>query len=91
MDTNKVGREQFIKKLLYKSSYRGCKETDLILGNFAKTYLNKMSDSQLAEFADILYMPDTDFYDYYTNKKPVPKDKNTSIMKKLLDFKPSEK
>ena len=43
-------RQQFIKKLLYQSCNRGCKETDLIIGQFAKQNIANMSDSDLQVF-----------------------------------------
>ena len=42
-------REQMIKKLLYQSCNRGCKETDIIIGEFAKKNLDKMTDTEINE------------------------------------------
>ena len=47
-------REQTIKKLLYQSCNRGCKETDLIIGEFAKENLGKMTDEEINLFSEIL-------------------------------------
>jgi antitoxin CptB len=81
-------REQIIKKLLYQSCNRGCKETDLIVGEFAKQNLDKMTDEEIGIFSELLQLPDADIYDWYTKKKPLPKEKSNSVIIKLLNFIP---
>lgn len=79
-------RDLFIKKLLYKSCYRGCKETDLVIGSFAKENLPKMTDQELIEFGKIIELPDSDIYDWFTSKKPIPQNYNSELMQKLIKF-----
>lgn len=80
-------REHTIKKLLYQSCNRGCKETDLIIGEFARQNLEKMDYEELDIFAKILELQDADIYDWYTGKKPLPKRYSSPIMVKLMNFK----
>lgn len=75
-----------IKKLLYQSKNRGCKETDLLLGSFADNALLKMAQSELEEYALILTQTDADIVDWITGKSDVPKELQNSTMAKLLDF-----
>ena len=77
-------KSQLLKKLLYQSCNRGCKETDIIIGSYAKNNLNKLSDDELMEFEKILHLPDADIYDWYTKKVAVPDEYNTKIMQQLL-------
>jgi len=86
---NIENKEQLLKKLLYQSCNRGCKETDLIIGQFAKLNLKKMNDVELKTFEEILHMNDADIYDWYTKKKPVPEDKSSALMLQILDFEPN--
>ena len=86
---NIKNREQLLKKLLYQSCNRGCKETDIIIGQFAKLNLDKMNDSDLTTFEEILQMNDADIYDWYTKKKPLPEEKSSKLMLQILDFEPS--
>ena len=37
------------KKLLYRASYRGTKEMDILLTSFVKKYIDTFSDSQLKD------------------------------------------
>lgn len=88
---NIKNREELLKKLLYQSCNRGCKETDLIIGQFAKLNLHKMNACELKTFEEILQMNDADIYDWYTRKTPLPKDKSSKLMLQILDFEPSNK
>ncbi len=83
-------REQRIKKLLYRSWYRGCKETDKIVGGYAKKHIENFSDKELDELEDILAQNDNDLYDWLSNKKPTPDfmEKN-SVFCKLRGFIPA--
>ena len=86
---NIKNRDQFIKKLLYQSCNRGCKETDLIIGQFAKKNIEKMTDNELKIFEHILEQNDADLYDWYVKKKPIPEENLSTIMTKILNFDPS--
>ena len=81
-------REQTIKKLLYRSCNRGCKETDLIIGRFAKENLDKMTDEELEVFSELLELSDADIYDWYIKKKPLPVEKINPVVTRLLNFIP---
>ena len=51
---NIQNKESLLKKLLYQSLNRGCKETDLIIGQFARLNLKKMTYHELQIFENIL-------------------------------------
>ncbi|MDP4709231.1 MAG: succinate dehydrogenase assembly factor 2 [Rickettsiaceae bacterium] len=84
-------RQQLIKKLLYQSCNRGCKETDLIIGQFAKLNIKEMKDNELQIFNKILQLTDADIYDWYTRKKDVPTEHKSHLMSQILNFEPSSK
>jgi antitoxin CptB len=84
-------RENRIKKLLYRSWYRGCKETDQILGGYAKKHIEKFSDKELDELEEILEQNDNDIYDWLSNKKEMPAEmSDNSVMQKLREFVPAK-
>ena len=70
----------FQKKLLYKSTHRGSKEMDLILGKFAHKYLSLFNDDELVMLEAILEMDDNDIYQYALNKKQIPESLNLSLI-----------
>lgn len=82
-------RELLIKKILYQSCNRGCKETDIIIGGFAKKHVNNMNDDDLMSFLEIIHLPDADIYDWYTKKKSVPEEKISKLLLEILQFSPN--
>ena len=80
-------RKLQLKKLLYKSIHRGSKETDLLIGNFAKDYLDKFNDNELDEFRKILEFADSDINDWYTKKTTIPENVDTKLIRKLMNYK----
>ncbi len=74
------------KKLMYRSLHRGCKETDIIIGNFAQDYLATFNEEELAEFERILEQPDNDIFDWLTGKTKVPAEMEGTVMTKLLNY-----
>ena len=76
----------FQKKLLYKSTHRGSKEMDLILGKFAQKYLSLFNEDELVMFEAILEMYDNDIYQYALNKKEIPESLNNRVFTLLKDY-----
>lgn len=80
-----MDRETRIKKLLYQSWYRGCKETDKIIGEFARDNIHDLSDAELDDLELVLKENDNDIYDWLTGKKEIPAElKQNSIIKRLI-------
>ena len=41
-------------KIIYRANYRGTKEMDILLGSFAKKYINQLIDEELLLLNDLL-------------------------------------
>lgn len=78
------------KKLYWRAIRRGMKESDLILGGFARQNLASLSDDELKQFEAILSLFDSDFIQYITDKRPLPEDLDTPIFHAVKSFKPYE-
>lgn len=74
------------KKLLYKSWHRGCKETDIILGEFAKTMIEKLTDKDLEAFAVIVESSDNKIYDAAVGRIPIPDSFDEELFKRIIKF-----
>ena len=74
-----------INKLLYRSNYRGCKETDFLIGNFAKEMLIKMSAVELLNFDLFLNEEDVEIYDWVLGKSASPKH-YSELIEKISSF-----
>ncbi len=74
------------KKLLYRATYRGFKEADLLIGGFAKTHIAAMSESDLDEFEALLKLNDRDLYAWATGKVEPPANVQGPVLEKLRAF-----
>lgn len=79
-------QELLMKKLLHQSKNRGCREMDLLLGNFAEIFVHKMSSNDLENFALILCQDDSDIYRWITKQSKPPQELDSNIMQQLLDY-----
>ena len=52
------------KKIIYRSSYRGTKEMDALLGSFTKKYINTFDDNELKCLLDLLDLDDENLYKF---------------------------
>ena len=50
------------RRVLYRAGHRGTKELDLLLGRFAESELEKMTETDLEAFEEFLALPDPDIY-----------------------------
>tara|TARA_Y100000816_G_C25620147_1_gene331167 strand:+ start:241 stop:498 length:258 start_codon:yes stop_codon:yes gene_type:complete len=61
--------ELFKKKLLYRASYRGTKEMDILLSSFVKKHVNLFTESQLIGLEKFLDFEDEIILNYYNFDK----------------------
>ena len=52
--------EQRIKQAIYRSWHRGCKETDILLGDFARANLFSFNDEKFALYEEFIAENDWD-------------------------------
>jgi len=74
------------KRLLYRSIYRGNKENDILLGQFARAHIAEFDSSELDQYERLLSAGDNDIYDWVSGKTAVPVDSDTPVLRKLLAF-----
>lgn len=75
------------KRLKYRSSYRGTKELDLILGRFADHHLDGFSDAQLDRYEAIMDANEHEIYAWLTGRQAVPAEYDNDVMTLILNFK----
>ena len=74
-----------LKKLVYKSHYRGTKEGDFLLSSFAKLALSECSDAEHEIYANLLEHNDTQIHEWVLNPQIAPKQFQEIILK-IADF-----
>ena len=72
-------KETLLKRLLYRSVHRGCKETDILLGKFAKAKINNFTDEELLLYKDFIEEDDLKIYNWLLKKEDYPNKYQTLI------------
>ncbi len=78
--------ENFKKKILYKATNRGWKETDILLGEFTKKNIESFSIDELKMLDNLLDEADAEIFEWVTNKKNPPKIFDNKIMRMLKQY-----
>ena len=78
-----MSNTDFIKKLLFRSSHRGTKEMDIVLGGYFDKNYNNLSIVDLKEFEKLLDFSDKILTDYFVMNKPNANLEKINIVKKI--------
>ena len=76
--------EIFKKKLIYRASYRGTKEMDILLSTFVNKYINKFDENHLTDLENFLNFEDEIIMNYYQFgivKKKIDANKISKLFK----------
>jgi len=76
------------KRLLWRASHRGLREMDLLLGGFARSHIERLSERELDELETIIAIPDQELISWLLGEVPVPRGQATSTLKALLSYRP---
>ena len=76
------------KRLLWRSSHRGIREMDLLMGGFARSRLPTMTENELNAFEALIGLPDQDLLSWVTGEAPVPSSISNALLPELLNFRP---
>ena len=80
--TNKL--EILKKRLIYRASYRGTKEMDILLSTFVNKYIDSFDEVHLSELEIFLNFEDEiilNYYNYDIIKKKINENKIAKIFK----------
>ena len=82
--------EQFKKKIIYRSNYRGTKEMDKLLGAFTNKYINELNHSDLIDLEKLLDIDDNSLYSFYNGLKTDIKFEENNVNYLFRNFKYSK-
>ena len=81
-----TSKEILKKQIIYRSSHRGSKEMDLLLGSFVRNCINKLNNEELKDLEKFLFLEDEILYNWYFNRKENIKIPENKIKKLLKNF-----
>ena len=76
--------EIYKKRLIYRASYRGTKEMDILLGKFVNKYIDKFDEKLLIELEKFLNFEDEvllNYYNYNIKEKIIEDNKISKLFK----------
>ena len=75
------------KRILFRSLRRGTKESDLVIGGFARSALEDLDGAQLDALEALLDRPDPEVLGWVIGLRPVPPEFDTDVMAMLRAYK----
>jgi succinate dehydrogenase flavin-adding protein (antitoxin of CptAB toxin-antitoxin module) len=79
-------RENRRRRLVHRSLYTGMKETDLLLGAFARARLAGFDDAQLDRYEALLAAPDPAIFAWAIGREAPPPEHDHDVMRLLREF-----
>ena len=82
-----INKEILKRQILYRSTHRGTKEMDLILGNFVKKNIGKLNQTDLIDLRNFLEIEDSILESWYFKNKKSVKIANNKVSEKFKNHK----
>lgn len=81
-------REARLKRLIYRSVHRGCKETDLIFAQFAELVLPALAESELDDYESLLEEADADIWQWIVSDQNNTPASYLALIQRLRQYRP---
>ena len=78
-----INKEEIKNKIIYRASYRGTKEMDILMTAFVRSIINNIDENHLETLNDFVNMDD-EKVKLFKNKESLINTKN-SIMLEIID------
>jgi antitoxin CptB len=78
--------DELKKKIIYRSSYRGTKEMDILLSSFVKDVINHLDNDELENLFNLLNIDDDNLYKFKHGIKTEVQINENKISKMFKDY-----
>ena len=78
--------DELKKKIIYRSSYRGTKEMDILLSSFVKDVINHLNNDELENLFNLLNIDDDNLYKFKQGIKTQVQINENRISKMFKDY-----
>ena len=79
--------DEIKKKIIYRSTYRGTKEMDVLLSSFTKQIINDLNEDELINLSNLLDIDDENLYKFNQGLLPTVDIEVNKISKLFKEFK----
>ena len=79
--------DELKNKIIYRSSYRGTKEMDILLKSFVKNIINQLNNKELENLLNLLNIDDDSLYKFkqgIKTKVQITENRITKLFKKYI-------
>jgi antitoxin CptB len=80
------GLEPRRKRLLFRAWHRGTREMDLLMGTYAESVIETLSEDELTIFEALIEVPDRDLFSWIAQGEAVPSNYDTPVFHALKAF-----
>ncbi|MBY0320989.1 MAG: succinate dehydrogenase assembly factor 2 [Reyranella sp.] len=84
--TREMDLETRRKRLLYRSVYRGNKENDILLGQFARAHIAEFGSAELDQYEQLLAASDNEIFDWVSGQAETPPEADSPVLRRLKAF-----
>ena len=84
----KINKDDIKKRIIYRASYRGSKEMDVLISSFVASIINKLNYEELADLEYFVNLSDEVLIKMNKNFSDEKKEKLNKIYKEFYNFKP---
>ena len=84
----KINKDDIKKRIIYRASYRGTKEMDVLISKFVNSIINILSDEDLLELEKFVNLSDEDLIKLNKNLSDKKLQESNMIYKEFYNFKP---
>ena len=84
----KINKDDIKKRIIYRASYRGTKEMDVLISSFVKSIINDLTDEELLELEKFVNLSDEDLIKLNKNFSNVKEKISTKIYMSFYNYKP---
>tara|TARA_B100000287_G_scaffold394069_1_gene407835 strand:- start:43 stop:303 length:261 start_codon:yes stop_codon:yes gene_type:complete len=85
----KINKDDIKKRIIYRASYRGTKEMDVLISSFVNYIINDLDDKDLQELEKLVNLSDEDLIKMNKNFNYQKKEFLSKVYKEFYNFKPT--
>lgn len=71
------------RRLLYRATHRGTRETDILIGGYVASHIGAMGEAELGLLQTLLELPDPDLADWLSGRRPIPPEHDGPLLRAM--------
>ena len=84
----KINKDDIKKRIIYRASYRGTKEMDVLISSFVNSIIDNLNNDELLQLEKFVNLNDEDLIKLNKNFSDVKEQRQNKIYKEFYNFKP---